>query len=172
VDELTSTAGVAALVAGGVALIALILAVIALMRLRRVRAEQRVVLGDGGTRDLVGHAAGLDSAFRDLHDYVGEAAERLDGRLGAVEARLDGAVAHLGLVRYDAYNEMSGHQSSSIALLDARRSGIVMSSILHRDQARIYVKQVHEGEAELELSPEEREAIELALEAGSTARSG
>jgi hypothetical protein len=41
VDELTSTAGVAALVAGGVALIALILAVIALMRLRRVRAEQR-----------------------------------------------------------------------------------------------------------------------------------
>ena len=74
-------------------------------------------------------------------------------------------------MRYDAYNEMSGHQSSSIALLDAHRSGIVVSSILHRDQARIYVKQVQDGEGELELSPEEREAIELAIGAGSTARS-
>jgi hypothetical protein len=164
VDELTSTAGVAALVAGGVALIALILAVIALMRLRRVRAEQRVVLGDGGTRDLVGHAAGLDSAFRDLHDYVGEAAERLDGRLGAVEARLDGAVAHLGLVRYDAYNEMSGRQSTSIALLDAQANGLVLSSIHHRDQARLYVKRVQDGQGELELSPEEADVVRQALE--------
>ena len=57
------------------------------------------------------------------------------------------------MVRYDAYGEMSGRQSSSMALLDARRSGVVMSSILHRDQARVYVKQIDEGESELELSP-------------------
>ncbi len=163
-DELTSTAGVAALVAGGVALIALTLATIALMRLRRVRAEQRVVLGEEGTRDLVGHAASLDSAFRDLHAYVGEAAGRLDGRLGAVEARLDGTVAHLGLVRYDAYNEMSGRQSTSIALLDAQANGLVLSSIHHRDQARLYVKRVQDGHGELELSPEEADVVRQALE--------
>jgi hypothetical protein len=58
---------------------------------------------------------------------------------------------------------MSGRQSSTIALLDERRSGVVMSSILHRDQARVYVKQIHQGESELELSPEEREAIDRAL---------
>jgi hypothetical protein len=72
-------------------------------------------------------------------------------------------VAFHGLVRYDAYNEMSGRQSTSIALLDSRGSGIVISSIHHRDQARLYAKQVVSGRAELELSPEEEEAMRAAL---------
>jgi hypothetical protein len=73
-------------------------------------------------------------------------------------------VAYRALVRYDAYGEMSGRQSTSIALLDATRSGIVLSSIHHRDSARLYAKQVHQGQGELELSPEEDEAVRLALE--------
>ncbi|HEV2821279.1 MAG TPA: DUF4446 family protein [Solirubrobacteraceae bacterium] len=163
-DELTSTTGLVALVACGIALMALGLAAVAVVRLRRVRAGQRVVLGEAGAQDLVGHAASLDTAFRDLHAYVAEAAERLEGRLDAVETRLDGAVAHLGLVRYDAYNEMSGQQSTSIALLDARANGLVLSSIHHRDQARLYVKRVRDGRGELELSPEEADVIRQALE--------
>jgi hypothetical protein len=86
------------------------------------------------------------------------------------EDRLDGCVAYLSLIRYDAYGEMSGRQSSSLALLDSRRSGVVLSSILHREQARVYVKQVHEGESEFELSPEEQQAIETALSGGAGAR--
>ena len=72
-------------------------------------------------------------------------------------------MAYRALVRYDAYGEMSGRQSTSIALLDATRSGVVLSSIHHRDQARLYAKQVLNGQPELELSPEEDEAIRLAL---------
>jgi hypothetical protein len=52
----------------------------------------------------------------------------------------------------------------SIALLDSTRSGLVLTAILHRDQARLYAKQVHAGRGELELSPEEDEAIKLALQ--------
>ena len=58
---------------------------------------------------------------------------------------------------------MSGRQSTTIALLDSRRSGVVLSSIHHRDQARLYAKQIVEGSAELRLSPEEEEALRLAL---------
>ena len=83
--------------------------------------------------------------------------------MAAAEARIDGCVTYRSLIRYDAYNEMSGRQSSSVALLDSRRSGVVMSSILHRENARVYVKQIVEGESELELSPEEREALNTAL---------
>ena len=89
----------------------------------------------------------------------------IDDRLADAEARLDGAIAYRGLVRFDAYNEMSGRQSTSIALLDAHGSGIVVSSIHHRDQARVYAKQVHEGRGELELAPEEEEAVRMALAA-------
>ena len=87
------------------------------------------------------------------------------------EQRLDGAIAYRSLVRYDAYGEMSGHQSTSIALLDARRNGVVLSSILHRDHARLYAKRVDDGRGELELSPEEQEAVRLALD-GDGGRAG
>jgi len=162
VHDLSSTAGVVAIAAGAVAILALGLAASATLRLRRLRANQRAILGDG-ERDLVSYAADLGRHFQALSDYVEDAAARLDGRMGAAEGRLDGAVAYRALIRYDAYGEMSGRQSTSIALLDATRSGIVLSSISHRDQARLYAKQVHDGTPELELSPEEAEAVRLAL---------
>lgn len=165
-EELTTTAGAVALAAAGVALIALVLGLVAVVRLRRLRADQRVVLGGGNARDLVAHAAELDRSFAALHAYVEDVAARLDDRLGAAELRLDGAIAHFGLVRYDAYNEMSGRQSTTVALLDASRSGVVLSAIHHRDQARLYAKQVVGGQGELELSPEEEEAVRVALERG------
>src|SRR5262249_28611696 len=132
------------------------------LRLRRVRADQRVVLGER-REDLVAHSASLQAQFEALSQYVQDAADRLDARMQVAETRLDGAIAYRALVRYDAYGEMSGRQSTTIALLDARRSGVVLSSIHHRDQARLYAKQVYEGRGELELSPEENEAIRLAL---------
>ena len=95
----------------------------------------------------------MQEAFEALREYVEEVAVRLDGRLGGRRAALRGAIAHRALVRYDAYNELSGQQSMSIALLDDEQSGIVLSCIHHRDQARVYAKQVHGGHGELELSP-------------------
>jgi hypothetical protein len=163
VDELTEPAGIVALAAAAVALLALILAVVLAVKLRRLRAAQEVVLGPTGREDLVTHASGLQAAFESLHGRVEEVAERLDARMGAAERRLDGAIAHRALVRYDAYGELSGHQSTSLALLDADRNGVVLSCIAHRDTARLYCKQVHDGRGEHELSPEEDEAIRLAL---------
>lgn len=163
VNGLTSTAGIVALAAGAVALLALAAAVRLAVTVRRLRRDQRAVLGEHGAEDLVTHAAGLEREFRVLHEYVEDAAARLHERMAAAEGRLDGAVAYRALVRYDAYGEMSGHQSTSIALLDAHRDGVVLSSILHREQARLYAKRVEGGVGELELSPEEQEAVRLAL---------
>ena len=124
--------------------------------LRRVRRDQRVVLGEHG------HAAtssrtrpGSSASSASCTSTSRTPPSRLHERMAAAESRLDGAVAYRALVRYDAYGEMSGHQSTSIALLDARRNGVVLSSILHRDQARLYAKRVDGGVGELELSPEE-----------------
>jgi uncharacterized protein DUF4446 len=163
VNDLTSTVGIVALAAGAVAVVALGTATILAFRLRRVRSEQRAVLGDR-REDLVSHAASLQSQFTALHDYVEDVAARLDARMGTAEQRLDGAVSYSSLVRYDAYGEMSGRQSMSIALLDSTQTGIVLSSIHHRDQARLYAKQIRVGRGELELSPEEAEAVQLALQ--------
>jgi hypothetical protein len=163
-NDLTTTQGIVALAAAGVAVVALLFGIVLAMKLRRLRASQRVVLGGQGQRDLVAHAQRLETGFVDLRDWVEEVLQGLDERVGTTEQRIDGCLAYTSLVRYDAYGEMSGQQSSSYALLDSHRSGVVISSILHREQARVYVKRVRNGESELELSPEEREAIDAAFE--------
>ena len=164
-EELTGPQGIVALAAAALALIALIVAVVLAARLRRLRNAQSMVLGGRDRRDLVAHAERLQTGFVELRDWVEESMRRLDEQTTAQSARIDGCVAYRALVRYDAYEEMSGQQSSSLALLDARRSGTIVSSINHRDQARVYVKQVHDGQPELPLSPEEQRAVDEALSA-------
>ena len=162
-DDLTSAAGIAALAAGGVALVALLLALVLLAKLRRVRKAQTLVLGTSGERDLVTHAEGVEIAFVELRELVESTFEQVQQRLEADEARIARGISRTAVIRYDAYNEMSGRQSSSMALLDEQGTGVVLSSILHRDQARLYVKGVRAGTAEMELSPEEDEAVRTAL---------
>ena len=161
--ELTDGSGLVALAAGVVALVALILAIVLAVKLRRMRSAQQVVLGGYGSTDLIAHASELQLAFEALHRHVEEVATRLEERMATAEDRLDGAIAYRSLVRYDAYGELSGHQSTTIALLDAGHNGVVISTIAHRDTARMYCKQVHAGRGEHELSPEEAEAVRLAL---------
>jgi Protein of unknown function (DUF4446) len=169
-DGLSSTEGIVALAAGALALLGLATGFVALIQVRRLRRDQRTVLGDAGERDLVDHAARLERGFVELRDWVEDTAAGIDARMSAAEGRIDGCVTHRALIRYDAYGELSGRQSSSIALLDDRRSGVVLSSIVHRDSARVYVKQVVAGDAELELSPEEQDAIETALRGDAAIR--
>jgi hypothetical protein len=166
VNDLTTTQGIVALAAAGVALVALILALVLAFKLRSLRRTQTTVLGELGARDLVEHSAELNTAFVSLREYVEEALTRLEVRAQGADMRIDECIAYRALIRYDAYGEMSGEQSSSIALLDKHQSGLVLSSIMHRDQARVYVKEVHEGQPSIELSPEEQQAIQTALAGG------
>jgi hypothetical protein len=162
VDDLNTTQGLVALAAAGVALAALLWVIVLTVKLHRVRAAQRTILR-GEATDLAAHAASLQDAFVQLRDWVEEVAAGLESRVGATERRMDGCIAHTSVVRYDAMNELSGQQSSTVALLDESQTGVVISSILHRDQARLYVKQVREGNPEYELSPEEQQAVDSAM---------
>ena len=161
-DDLNSTQGIVAVAAAGLGAVALVWVIVLAVKLGRVRAAQRTLLG-GEETDLASHAASLQDAFVQLRDWVEEVAAGLEGRVTGAERRMDGSIAHTSVVRYDAMNELSGQQSSTVALLDAHRTGVVISSILHRDQARVYVKQVREGNPEYELSPEEQQAVDEAL---------
>ncbi len=163
IAAISGTNGVLAAAAAGAAVLALVACAGLALALRRLRRAQRMLLGEREEGDLVAHAAGMHSAFEALRRHVDEATQHTDARLGGVEAALRGTIAHRALVRYDAYNELSGHQSGSIALLDDEQSGIVLSCIHHRDQARVYAKAVVGGQGELELSPEEAQAVAEAM---------
>jgi len=145
-------------VAAAVALVALLLLLANWLTLRRVRRAQKTLLA-GGTGDLVDFAVSLQARIDELHRAVDE----VGGRVGRVDARIDGTVSKTAIVRYDAYENSGGHQSASVALLDAARSGVVLSAIQGRDYARIYMKELDRGRASVALSPEEMEAVERAM---------
>src|ERR671936_627321 len=109
-----STAEWIAIAAAAVAAVAVVVAVAAWWKLRAVRTAQQ-------------------GRIDDLHRAVDEIA----AGLSRVDRRVDTAVSKTSLVRYDAYEGSGGHQSASIALLDAGRSGVVVSAIQGRDYARI-----------------------------------
>ena len=144
--------------AGAGALLAFVLCFLCWRELRRVRAGQAVLLG-GSKGDLVDFAVSLQGRIDDLHRAVDEVA----AGLARVDRRVDACVSKTSIVRYDAYSDTGGHQSASLAFLDAARTGVVVSAIQGRDYARIYVKEVDRGRAPVALSPEEQEAVDRAM---------
>ena len=136
----------------------LLLAVVYLLAaLRRIRRAQRLVVGTD-SHDLVEYAVSLLARV-----------EQVEGRADAVEAataavgrRVDRCLERRAMLRYDAIEGAGGRQSVTIALMDASRSGLILSAIQGRDYARIYVKEVRDGLSDVELSPEEMRALEQA----------
>ncbi len=155
------SATVAAWIAIGAAVLAvagLAWAVVTTRRLRRLREAQKVLLG-GSRSDLVEFSVALQGRVDDLHRAVDEIA----AGLARVDRRVDETLSNTAIIRYDAYEDTGGHQSASVAMLDASRSGVVVTAIQGRDYARIYMKEVERGKASVALSPEELEAVERAM---------
>jgi hypothetical protein len=154
---LTLSLAVAA-AACAVAAVALLLATLLWRRLSRVQAAQEAILGTG-RGDLLEFVVALQGRVDDLHRAVDEVA----AGLSRVDRRVDGAVTNTAVVRYDAYEGTGGQQSASVALLDATRTGTVVTAIQGRDYARIYVKDLDRGRSSVALSPEEQEAVDRAM---------
>jgi Protein of unknown function (DUF4446) len=147
-----------ALAAAGAAVVALAVALVLWRRVMRIESRQQVVLASGH-RDLLEFAVALQGRIDDVHRVVDEVATGLS----RVDRRVDGALTNVAVVRYDAYEGTGGQQSASVALLDATRTGTVVSAIQGRDYARIYVKDLDRGRSSVALSPEEQEAVERAM---------
>lgn len=147
-----------AIAACAAAALALLVAVAVWRRASRLAAGQAVVLGSG-SGDLLEFAVSLQGRVDDLYRAVDEVA----AGLSRVDRRVDGSVTNTAVVRYDAYEGTGGQQSASVALLDATRTGTVLTAIQGRDYARIYVKDLDRGRSSVALSPEEQEAVDRAM---------
>jgi hypothetical protein len=154
----SNVAGWIAIGAACAAAIALVFAALSFLKLRRMREGQLVLLG-GRKADLVDFAVSLQGRIDDLHRAIDEIA----AGLSRVDRRVDECLSKTSIVRYDAYQDTGGHQSASMAFLDAGRTGVVVSAIQGRDYARIYVKELDRGRPSVALSPEEKEAVERAM---------
>jgi Protein of unknown function (DUF4446) len=147
-----NTLTIVATASGAVAVISVGLAVRANVRLARVRRGIRAIQGASvrgemvlPAEELVKQVDAMQNEFDSLRDAVGR------------------AVQGVGVVRFDAFEDMGGHLSFSAALLDAHGDGVVITSINGRRETRIYAKPVTGAASQYNLSDEEQEAIRRAL---------
>jgi Protein of unknown function (DUF4446) len=112
----------------------------------------------------------LDDALRGILEGQGRAIQRLERAIRALQkadaqhrGMIEGAVRNVGLIRYDAFEDVGGRLSFSCALLDDRGNGVVVTSINGRQDTRVYAKPVTARKSGYNLSVEEEEAIRQAL---------
>ena len=151
-----------AVAAGVPGLIAVIGCAVLWASLRRLRAGQRVLLPDGASAGLVDRQASLQRAMTRLEGGLDDLRSLVERQGEVTEGSLRTALRFQGMVRYDAYRDMGGQQSWSIALLDGNQTGAVVTSLHARDHARVYLKELVEGSPGQRLSPEEERAVALA----------
>lgn len=156
--ELSQLTPVVAIVAAGLAVLGLAFLYITARRLRRLQKAQRVVLGSRGDVDVVAYVAALEEKVSNLRLAV----EDLSVEARDHEVRIDGCLSRVGMVRFDAYHDLGGRQSTSVAFMDAADNGIVITTVVSRDFARMYVKTIKDGQSDIALAPEEMEAVDQA----------
>ena len=127
-------------------LLSVLALVLALLALASAVVALRRTASRGGT--------GVDALPEDVHGLRQEVA--------ALRNEGSDALRHLAVVRYDAFGDMGGHLSWSVALLDDAGNGVVLTSIHGRSDARTYAKSISDWRCEQQLSPEELEAVEHA----------
>ncbi len=121
-----------------------------------------------GWRDvLAGERKALAEQLREASAKIDAEAvaarEQLGVAVSSFGSTADTALRRVAVVRFDAFDDMGGRLSFSLALLDGHGDGIALTSIAGRSETRLYAKPVTGGVSEVELSPEEKQAVKAAL---------
>ena len=150
-----TTVAVAGLVIG---VAGLVLGIVAVVRTARMRRSLLLLEANEG-RDTI-----LDVMARTVDDVSKMRREvgALDNELVQTQQRLAMALRHVSVVRYDAFDDMSGRFSFSAAMLDDLGDGLVITAIYSRSETRTYLKGLTSGTSDVDLSPEEIQAVKLA----------
>jgi hypothetical protein len=156
---LNSYAGVLAAIAALTSIVALLLVAGLNGRMARQSRMLRQLLSGPEGADL---EALLKRVARESA-HATTRGEELEIRLAQLSDEMRGCVQRVGFVRYDAYPDVSGRQSFSLALLDGRGNGTILTGLFGRSDGRSFGKAVVDGRASAPLSDEETRALEMAM---------
>ena len=142
-----------------VSLVLLICTVYQFTRLAKISRRRNAKLADGRTEDIIDCLTDQSDALTKIKDGLAE----LSAKQSEHGARLAECMQKIGIVRFDAFDDVGGEQSFSLAILDSNKTGVVVSSLYGRQDARLYAKAIADGQGDRPLSDEERGALDQAL---------
>ena len=139
-------------------LIVLILLIVQIVKVNRLkkRLDRFVLVKDGASfeEDIL-------KLFKD-NELLKEGAEKDRQDIDTIFKRLQTVYQKMGLVRYDAFNQMGGQLSYSLALLDENDNGFIINSVHSTEGCYSYSKEIRNGDNSISLSQEEAEALAIA----------
>ncbi len=103
-----------------------------------------------------------------LHDYMGtveqiaETSKTMEKRVDGLADRQRSCLQRVGVIRFDAFEEVGGEQSFAVVVLDAERNGLALSSVYSRSDVRVYAKHIRSGQPSHPLTKEEEGALAMA----------
>ena len=153
------TLSVLALTALALSVILVVVAAFLAARLRTLRRAYASAIDPDRREDLFQSVERQANELARLRDDLGV----VHGNTEILRDLLRGTVSRVGLVRYDAFEDMGGALSFSAALLDEDGHGVIISAINGRTETRCYAKAIRGGQSEHNLSTEEEQAIDRAL---------
>jgi len=140
-------------------LLLLILLIVQISRTKQLKKRlDKFVLGKDGKS--------LEENIIQLFDYnkfLLDTAEQHKKDISILYKKSEKAYQKIGLVKYDAFNQMGGQLSFCLTLLDESNSGFLMNSVHGTEGCYVYTKEIKNGENNLSLSPEEAEALAIAM---------
>jgi hypothetical protein len=147
------TAAIALVLAG----LALAVAAVLAVRVNQLQRRLAILPEDGGIFEAL-RRFDADLAASE------EAVAALRPVVQSLHQRMPGAICRTGVVAFDASGDLAGGLSRSVALLDERGDGLVLTVLTLRSENLFYVKMVRGGRGAERLSPEEQQAIARALQ--------
>ncbi|MDQ1752027.1 MAG: hypothetical protein QOE71_3083 [Pseudonocardiales bacterium] len=169
----------AAAILGAVGFIAGVLALRTLGRLRRSVAllsrgssgretildvaEKHMAASEAVRKDILDLQRDLADAQRQADSRTADERTKITQTVQSMQHSVDTVLRRVALVRFDAFDDLSGRLSFSLAILDNDGNGITLTSIAGNSETRLYAKSLTGGIGEHALSPEEEQAVKAAL---------
>lgn len=156
---ITEYAVIMAILAVGIILVLFIMNIVALVKLANVKKKYNAFMEGKDAKSLEDT---ILKRFREVDDLKGSQ-ELQDKDIQVLKETILKTYQKFGLVKYDAFNEMGGQLSFSLAMLDKRNNGFLLNTVHNREGSYTYAKEIFDGKSEIDLSEEEKEALRKAI---------
>ena len=143
----------------GLCLILLIYAIVLTSKLGKISKRRSTKLAEG----QIGDIADCLTDHADTLSRLGVQMEQISSNQAELGNDLQKCLRKIGIVRFNAFEDVGGEQSFALAMLDANKNGVIISNLYGRQDSRLYAKSIVNGNGERTLSDEERKALEKAL---------
>ena len=147
----------------GVLLILFILTILNIVQMKKLKKNYRIFMSGKDAKTLE------DTLIQRLDqvDSLLESNEENDSNIKVLSKNMQRTYQKMGLIKYDAFHEMGGKLSFSLAMLDMRNNGFIINAMHTREGCYTYIKEIIDGNSVIVLSEEEQEALKRAMDPNS-----